>query len=104
MRSNASCPIERFGERQKFRLVFNAVDLVQNGDPRHAGRFQALHDLRRIVIQFGHRIDDEQHGVGIFQSAPRRIDHRPVEPSLRIENSGRVDEHDLALALRSRCP
>ena len=44
-------------------------------------------------------VDQEREHVGVGGRAPGGGDHRPVEAALGREQAGRVDEHDLRLAL-----
>ena len=45
-------------------------------------------------------VDQQRHDIGVARPAPGGIDHRPVEPALRLEDAGRVDEDDLRAAVR----
>ena len=43
-------------------------------------------------------IDHQQDEVGILRAGPGRRDHRPVEPTLGLEDARRVDQQDLRFA------
>ena len=52
------------------------------------------------------RLGVEQHAdeVGVMRPAPGGRDHGAVEPALRREDAGRVDQDDLRVVLRSTMP
>ena len=60
--------------------------------------FKPLDDTHHVFVGVCCSVDDEQNGVGIFDDAPCRVDHRAVEAALGAEDAGRIDENDLALA------
>ena len=47
----------------------------------------------------GLAIDDQRDQIGILGAAPCRLHHRTVEPPLGREDAGRIDQHELRLAL-----
>ncbi len=52
----------------------------------------------RPGAQPGGGVDHQQDQVGVLRPGPGGGDHRPVEPPLRLENAGRVDQQDLRVA------
>ena len=49
--------------------------------------------------ELGRGVDQVDDDVGVLGPAPGGADHGAVEPAARLEDAGRVDQHDLGLAL-----
>ena len=61
---------------------------------------QACDDCPRVGIdRFPRRIHQQHDKVGVGGALPRGGDHGALKPLLRGEDSGRIDEDDLAVAL-----
>ena len=79
-------PIEARGAIEK-ALRFDRVDLVEDQHLRSLHTRQAREDRRRLLVVgvalFRTGIDQQGHDIGVAGAAPRRRDHRPVEPALR---------------------
>ena len=90
--------LQRLGEDQQ-GLLGRHVDLVEDDDLGFGPLGQRLDQRLDALGQPRFRIDDQCDHVRILGTAPRRRDHRAIEPAARIEDAGRVDQQDLALAL-----
>ncbi len=91
------------GEIEQF-WALDQVDLVEDQDLGLAALLERLENALRLLGETGGgrllaRVDQQRERVGVGRGAPGGGDHRPVEPPLRRKQSGRVDEHDLRLAL-----
>ena len=69
---------------QEFRML----------DLRRAGRTTASASSSMPLL----RIEQQADEIGVMRAAPGRRHHRPVEPPLRREDAGRVDQDDLRLS------
>ena len=94
-------------------VAAHQVDLVERQDGLLVGGLQALDDGLHVLDglavggpalaigdgDLGLGVDQVDDGVGVLGPAPGGADHGPVEPAARLEDAGRVDQHDLAVAL-----
>ena len=75
------------------------VDLVEHQEFRSAALRQAGNHPLVVGLDAFLGVDQQERQVGIGGTGPGGIDHRPVEPPARLENTGRVDIHHLGLAI-----
>ena len=92
--------VQRFGHFQQ-NGGFNAVDLVdrQRNFSITGAFFEAIENGLHALSQAARGFNQQHHHIGIRRAGPRRGDHRPVEPAFGPEQTGRVDEYQLALTL-----
>ena len=87
------------GRKRQQILALDAVDLVEHQDLRLFDLLQALEDCLGIAAQAPFAVDEQHDEVGVLGAAPGRSDHGAVEPATRLEDAGRVHEHDLRIVV-----
>ena len=82
------------GKRQQF-FARDQVDLVQHQDFLVINGCQPGEDRVGFLVNAFARIEQHADQIGIVRPTPCRRHHRAVEPPLRREDSGGVDQNDL---------
>ena len=86
------------GHLQQARAL-DQVDLVEDQHLRPLEIRKLCQDRLGFLVDALARVEQQRNHVRIARSAPGRGHHGPVEAALRLEDAGRVHEHDLRLAL-----
>ncbi len=89
----------QFGGHFEQPRALDQVDLVEDQDFRPLQLRQLFEDRLGLLVDAFAHVQQQGHHIGIRRSAPGRGDHGPIEAALRLEDAGRVHEHDLSLAL-----
>ena len=92
-------PVELGGKLQQLRLLGDHVDLGQHQHPRLRRAGELVEDRLDLRIDAAPGVDEQADDVGVGRPAPGGGDHGAVEPALRREDAGGVDQHDLRRAL-----
>ena len=87
------------GQRQK-RFLLRCIDLVEDEDLAFGPRGDLFDQRFQFVAALLDRIDQQQDGVGCLGAFPGRADHRAVEPALGREDTGRIDQDHLRIAVQ----
>ena len=97
MSSKSSRSPSCVGERQQ-HLLLHQVDLVEDEDLGLAPALERVEHLLEPPEEAGLGVDDQGDQVRVRRPRPGRRHHRPVEPPLRLEDAGRVEQQYLRLA------
>ena len=85
--------------QQQQRGARHQIDLVEDQDFRRLHVGKPIEQSFRLFVDPLARIDQHADQIGLVRTAPGRRHHGAVEPPLRSENSRRVDEDKLRVAL-----
>ena len=90
--------IGRRNQRQQL-LARHQIDLVDHQDLLMRDRGRLVDDGLRLVVETLLGVEQHADEIGIMGAAPGRRHHGAIEPALRRENAGRVDQDDLRRSL-----
>ncbi len=90
--------IGRFRQREQL-FARHEIDLVQDQDLLVMDRLDLFQDRVGLVVDAGFGIEQHADEIGVMRAAPGRRHHGAVEPTLRREDAGGVDQNDLRVVL-----
>ena len=85
------------GDGKQGRLV-DQIDLVDHQDFGLADLGEPRKDRVRLVVEAARGIDQHSDDIGVVRPCPGVRHHGAIEPALRREDAGRIDEDELRAA------